>query len=255
MCLILFSYQQHPEYKLILAANRDEFYARKTQSADYWIPEKHIIGGRDLEASGTWMGVSMHGKISMLTNYRDLTRIKPEAPSRGLLVADFLVKQSDPKEYFDEIEKTKEAYNGFNLIAGTADELWYVSNYSGKPEPIQKGIHGLSNALLNSPWPKVEKGKSKLKNLIESNKLDENNLFDLLYDDMKAPDQHLPDTGVGLEKERLLSPMFIKSPGYGSRCSTVILISRDNSVRFVEREYNPDTFAYSQKEFSFTIEE
>ena len=253
MCLILFSYQQHPKYKLVLAANRDEFYARKTKSADYWNPEKHIIGGRDLEASGTWMGVTLNGRISMLTNYRDITQVKNDAPSRGLLVSDFLVHQPDPQPYFNEIEKKKKAYNGFNLVAGTSDELWYISNYSGKPEKLDKGIHGLSNALLNSSWPKVDKGKLKLKNLLDLNQFNENDLFDLLYDDLIAPDHSLPNTGVGLEKERVLSPMFIKSPGYGSRCSTVILIDRDNSVRFFEREYNPDTFEYRQKEFSFTI--
>ncbi len=160
MCLIFTAINYHPVYKLIIAANRDEFYARKTAAANYWTDYPNVLGGRDLEAGGTWMGMTKGGKISMLTNYRDPLHIKSNAPSRGFLVADFLEKNVDPASYLKAIEPSK--YNGFNLIMGDVDNLWYVSNYKEGITKLENGLYGLSNHLLDTPWPKVVRGKKKL---------------------------------------------------------------------------------------------
>jgi uncharacterized protein with NRDE domain len=253
MCLIFLSLRNHKTYKLVIAANRDEFYQRKTEPASFWRDSPNILGGRDLEASGTWMGMNTNGKISMVTNYRDPLNINPKAPSRGQLVTDYLLNGAQPNEYLKRIESNGRAYNGFNLIVGTADELHYYSNYKGTVEEIQSGLHGLSNHLLDTPWPKVIQGKEKMKQILASNDIDPTKLFDLLYDDSLAPDEKLPDTGVGLERERMLSSMFIKSPNYGTRCSTVVLIDHANNVYFSERVYDLETFKYDTRVFEFKI--
>ncbi|MBX2958119.1 MAG: NRDE family protein [Cyclobacteriaceae bacterium] len=254
MCLIFISLNNHPAYKLIVAANRDEFYKRKTAPAHFWEDYPHLVGGRDLEANGTWLGMSKGGKISMVTNYRDLRNLKPVAPSRGQLVSDYLLNGDKPDEYLQAIAKQGYKYNGFNLVVGYPDELYYYSNYKEGIERVPEGIHGLSNHLFNTPWPKVIRGKEKFANAIESTIVDPQELFDLLYDEQIAPDEQLPDTGIGLERERALSSMFIKSPDYGTRCSTVLLIDRDNNVQFTERIYDLNTFDFTQNEFSFAIE-
>jgi uncharacterized protein with NRDE domain len=253
MCLIFIALNQHPNYKLIIAANRDEFYERKTAAAGYWQDHPEILGGRDLEAGGTWMAMTRSGKISMITNYRDLKNLKPKAPSRGQLVSDYLFESKSPENYLKEIDPRKQEFNGFNLIVGSSQELWYLSNYKEGIEKIANGIHGLSNALLDTPWPKVRGGKRKFESVINTEKIDPDNLFNMLLDDHIAPDSELPDTGVGLERERQLSSMFIKSPGYGSRCSTVVLIDNDNHVLFSERVYDLKTFEYKKGFFEFDI--
>ena len=226
MCLIFLSILEHPTFKLIIAANRDEFYSRKTAPAAYWPDHPDILGGRDLEAQGTWLGMTRTGKISLLTNYRDPANINPSAPSRGRLVADYLEQNVSAENYLLTIEKKARQYNGFNLIAGDVDQLWFLSNYLPGVKKINEGLAGLSNHLLNTPWPKVEHGKEKLKILLRNSTLHPEMLFEFLCDGQQAPDDKLPDTGIGLERERALSSMFIKSPGYGSRCSTVILVDK-----------------------------
>jgi uncharacterized protein with NRDE domain len=253
MCLIFLSIHQHPTYKLIIAANRDEFYNRKTQAASFWNDYPNILGGRDLEAMGTWMAMTKQGKISLVTNYRDLSNINPQAPSRGQLVTDFLLEDLSPQFYLEQVETKGKLYNGFNIIVGSAEELYYYSNYRDGVEKIKPGIHGLSNHLLDTPWPKVTRGIEKFKTALASSSVDPKNLFDLLYDDRIAPDEKLPNTGVGLERERMLSSMFIKSPNYGTRCSTVVMIDHTDHVYFSERVYNLSTFDFTAQSFEFTI--
>ena len=250
MCLIFIALKQHPEYKLIAAANRDEFYNRKTAAADYWSDHPDILGGKDLEAGGTWLAMTTSGKLSMITNYRDPKNINPGAPSRGHLVSDYLIGKSTPAEYMQQVETNGRHYNGFNLIAGTVDELYYFSNYRNGITRMTTGLFGLSNHLLESPWPKVVRGKEKFLKLLQK-EIDKDNLFDLLYDDLIASDTSLPDTGVGLERERVLSSMFIKSPGYGTRCSTVILVDQKNRVSFSERVFDLTSFQYVERNFNF----
>lgn len=253
MCLIFLALKQHPTYKLIIAANRDEFYNRQTAAADFWKDQPNIVGGRDLEANGTWMGMTKSGKISMLTNYRDPANINPKAPSRGHLVSDYLEQDLSSEVYLKKIEPKAAAYNGFNLLVGTPEEFWYLSNYKTGIDKVTTGLHGLSNHLLETPWPKVQTGKQKMAELLKSKNITSQLLFEFLYDGERAGDDQLPDTGIGLERERALSSMFIKSPGYGSRCSTVILIDQDNNVEFSERVYDLATFEYTTKTFRFRI--
>lgn len=253
MCLIFISVNNHPHYKLIVAANRDEFYERRTLPAHFWEDHPHIVGGRDGEASGTWMAMSKQGKISMVTNYRDPYNINPKAPSRGQLVSDFLLNGDKPNDYLNQVEKRGKAYNGFNLVVGSPDELYYYSNYKQGIEKIPPGLHGLSNHLLNTPWPKVERGVEKMKSMLDSKEVEPAKLFDVLYDDQPAPKEKLPDTGVGQERELVLSSMFIKSPNYGTRCSTVVMVDRSNQVQYSERVYDLTTFDYTVNTFEFTI--
>lgn len=250
MCLIFTAINYHPVYKLIIAANRDEFYARNTAAAGYWQDYPNILGGRDLEAGGTWMAMTKGGKISMLTNYRDPANIMKGAPSRGHLVAAYLEREVQPLDYLKEIQSRASNYNGFNLILGNIDELWYMSNYKDGLTKLDKGVYGLSNHLLDSPWPKVVKGKKKLTPLLGKSELTSADLMEFLYDD-QTTDVGLPNTGVSPELERALSSMFIKTPAYGSRCSTVVLVDKDNYVRFSERVYNLATFNYTLSEFEF----
>ncbi len=253
MCLIFFALNNHPKYKLIVAANRDEFYARKTAPAHFWEDHPNILGGRDLEASGTWMALNKKGKISLITNYRDPANINPNAPSRGQLVSDFLVNGDTPQEYLSQVSERASQYNGFNLLTGYVDELWYLSNYREGIHKLESGVHGLSNHLLDTPWPKVHRGKEKFSKAISNSAIEPDALFELLYDEQRAEDQSLPNTGIGLERERALSSMFIKTNGYGTRCSTVILVSHDNQVLFSERVYELDTFAHNTNRFQFSI--
>ncbi|HEY0656395.1 MAG TPA: NRDE family protein [Chryseosolibacter sp.] len=250
MCLIFISINQHPDYKLVVAANRDEFYNRKTAPAQFWEDEPGILGGRDLEAGGTWLGVTKQGKISMITNYRDPKNINPNAPSRGKLVSDFLSNETSGRDYLLNLSNAK-SYNGFNLITGTADALYYFSNYRQGVTEMKSGLFGLSNHLLDSPWPKVTKGKAMMNELL-AKPFTSQDLFALLYNEGIASDDLLPDTGVGLERERALSAMFIKSPGYGTRCSTVLLVDKKNNFTFSERVYDLSTFQFTEQTFSFT---
>lgn len=254
MCLIFISINNHPKYKLVVVANRDEFYARNTAAADYWSDHKEILGGRDLQAKGTWMAMTKKGKIGMVTNYRDLKNINPHAPSRGHLVSDFLLNGDDALAYLKEIHVSANHYNGFNLVIGKADELYYYSNYQTKIKKLENGFHGLSNHLLDTPWPKVQRGKEKIQSIIARDIVLPIDLFEVMRDEQIAPDNQLPDTGLEIERERALSAMFIKTPQYGSRCSTVILIDRQNNVTFSERVYDLKTFAFADKRFDWQLE-
>lgn len=254
MCLIFFAVNQHPNYKIIVAANRDEFYARKTAPAHFWEDHSRILGGRDLEASGTWLALTKKGKISLVTNFRDPVNMNPQAPSRGHLVSDYLLNGETPNEYLSKVSLRASRYNGFNLLAGYPDELWYLSNYGHGIQRLAPGIYGLSNHLLDTPWPKVQRGKEKFQNALTSSFIEPEKLFEILYDEDRAEDPLLPDTGIGLERERALSSMFIKTHGYGTRSSTVVTISNNNEVMFAERVYDLNTFAHHTNRFDFLIE-
>jgi uncharacterized protein with NRDE domain len=251
MCLIFTAINYHPVYKLIVAANRDEFYTRKTAAANYWQDQPNVLAGRDLQAGGTWMGMTKHGKLSMLTNYRDPKNIRAEAPSRGYLVSDYLGDDVDPESYLQKIEPAK--YNGFNLIMGDIDNLWYLSNYREGITKLGNGLYGLSNHLLDTPWPKVVKGKQKIAPILGKSDLTVDELMEFLYDTDVAT-ENLPNTGVSPDLERALSSMFIKTPNYGSRCSTVVLVDKNNKVKFSERVYDLTTFNYTLSEYEFIVE-
>ena len=237
MCLVLFAYKVHPSYNLIVAANRDEFYNRATASAHYWEDDSTILAGRDLEKQGTWMGISKEGRFSALTNYRDPSESLEGKRSRGELVANALKYSGEIRDYMQTLSFARERYPGYNLLAGDQKELYYYSNISNSLEILQPGIYGLSNDLLNTDWPKVMSGKEELANCINLSQdhLVEN-LFSILRNSDPFPDEYLPNTGVPLELERLLSSLFIKSEDYGTRSSTVLLMSNQH-IQYVERTY------------------
>lgn len=239
MCLILFAYQVHPEYKLVMAANRDEFYERPTARANWWSENPDLLAGKDLQAGGTWLGMNKSGRFAALTNYREPGKVIPDAPSRGALATDFLTQEEAPAAYFDALYAQGHAYNGFNLLAGNADQLWHYSNRAGRPALLMPGIYGLSNHLLNTPWPKIRRGRDQLTQVLKS-AFSAEDLFGLLRDKQVAPVQQLPDTGLSLEWEETLSAMFIESPTYGTRVSSVLMIDHQNQVFFEERAYMPE---------------
>jgi uncharacterized protein with NRDE domain len=238
MCLILFSYNSLPDYMLVLASNRDEFYDRPTRPMGFWEDHPSILGGRDEKNMGTWFGITRDLRYAAITNYRDPSSVRIDAPSRGLIVSRFLEGDDTPKDYLETLRETSSAYNGFNLLLGDKNGLYYYSNRRSDIVAVKPGIHGLSNAFLDTPWPKVEHGKQNLANLLQKNpSVDTEGLFDLLADSRPAEDGILPDTGVGLAWERLLSPLFIESDVYGTRASTVLLIDRTGRVTCIERSF------------------
>jgi uncharacterized protein with NRDE domain len=239
MCLILFAYRHHPRYPLIVAANRDEFHERPTAPASWWDTTPPILAGRDLRCGGTWFGVSREGKFAAVVNYRDPDSRKVDAPSRGDLVTEFLLSRAPSEDFLDILRKKAGFYSGFTLLFGNADHLFCVSNQGAMPPLVQPGIHGLSNHLLDTPWPKVVRGKERMEKLLgDGNQPSVEGLFALLTD-RSLPDDHLlPDTGVGLEQERLLAPLFISGTGYGTRSSTVFIVRGDSEVTFSERTWH-----------------
>jgi uncharacterized protein with NRDE domain len=238
MCTVLLAYQADPRYRLILAANRDEFYQRPTARASYWDDASHLFAGRDLVHGGTWLGVTTRGRIAALTNYRQPKESGLHGLSRGHLVSEYLSGEKSAQEYLEALREKGGSYSGYNLLFGDPDRLYCYSNKSGDSVRIAPGIHGLSNHLLNTPWPKVERGKQSLARLLEAGSFSEEDLFAILADSTKAPDEQLPDTGVGLELERLLSSIFITSERYGTRSSTILLVDQDFQATFVERNFD-----------------
>ncbi|MBW2119170.1 MAG: NRDE family protein [Deltaproteobacteria bacterium] len=252
MCLILLAIQSHPDYKLVIAANRDEFYDRPTAPAAFWDDEPGLLAGRDLRAGGTWLGITTKGRIAAITNYRDPSSIKSNAPSRGGLVTNFLSGQQTPVDYLEGLERDAHEYNGFNLIVGEKHELYWYSNLGQGIRDVSTGIHGVSNRLLDTPWPKVTSGKKMLQTLLSEEKDPAPEaLFSMLADRSVPDDKKLPDTGVGLEWERILSPIFITSPAYGTRSSTLIFIDFNDRVTFIEKAFNssPDHVTTVKHEF------
>lgn len=240
MCLITFAYKVSPEYPLILLANRDEFYDRPTKKAHYWQDkgQTEILAGRDLKAGGTWMGVGKNGKWAAVTNHRDIENIKKDAPTRGDLVPQFLTSNLSGKEYLAELKQDASKYNGFNLLVGDATGIFHYANISDKITELQPGIHGLSNALLNTPWPKLNRAKDNLENKVQENDLSKEELFKILNDKTKAQESQLPDTGLSTAFEKEVSSIFIDTEGYGTRCSTLLLKDQKGKMKFVERRFN-----------------
>lgn len=253
MCLILVAWQSHADLPLVVAANRDEFFARRSASADFWADRPQILAGRDLEAGGSWLGLTRSGRFAALTNYRDPGRHKPQAPSRGKLVADFLAGNTAIDRWLDALQPSATDYNGFNLLLGDGRQLVAFSNVSMERHPLAPGIYGLSNHLLDTPWPKVGAGKTALAAALAALP-DETALFRLLRDDTRHPDAILPATGVSLEWERLLSAAFIRSPDYGTRCSTLVKVGADVTASFDEQTWLPDGRAGERRRFRFRLE-
>jgi uncharacterized protein with NRDE domain len=238
MCLILFSYRMHPDYRLIVAANRDEFYARPTATLDYWADHPDVLAGRDLKDNGTWLGVARSGRLAAITNYREPAAHIENAPSRGSLIGDFLIGNASPERYLKAVSKISNAYNGFNLIAGDLSGLYYYSNRAPRVRLLQPGLYGISNHLIDTAWPKIKKGKVLLQGQLSGReKIDIEKIWQILADRTLPADKELPDTGVGLEWERILAPLFISSPEYGTRSSSIILMEYSGRTTFMERTF------------------
>ena len=238
MCLIVFAWKLIPGCPLILAANRDEFYARPSQRADWWQDYPHVYAGRDLQAGGTWLGINRQGRFAGLTNIRDGKDKSGNAPTRGALVADYLQGELDAEAYLQKLSTDAKQYQGFNLILGDASNIYWFSNQgSVKLQSLEPGIYGLSNGLLDTPWPKVVRAKAQFASLLCQTAPDDA-YFEMLADTTRPPDHRLPQTGVSLEWERLLSSICIDSPDYGTRVSSLVRIHDHHEAALIERLIN-----------------
>ena len=241
MCLILFAWQAHPRYSLVVAANRDEFHQRPSAAADFWEDDPGILAGRDLQGGGTWLGITRSGRFAAITNYRE--PLNPEPPperSRGLLVRDFLIDDRAPLRHARDLRAEGSSYQGFNLLLGTPDSLAWVSNRCDEPLSVSAGSHGLSNHLLDTEWPKVHSGRERLDELLEVENLEPEALFELLTDQALTPGEIPESLEERLAPEQLMKHYFIVSPVYGTRYSTVVLVGRDGGVQFIERQFDPE---------------
>ncbi|WP_419174566.1 NRDE family protein [Desulfosediminicola sp.] len=246
MCLILFAYKYHPGFKLIFAANRDEFLDRPTAPLGYNFPGENILGGRDLKAGGSWLVTGGDGRVGAITNYRDPTCQLAAAPSRGEIVLDYLRSGQSPSLFLAGFAETSSRYNPFNLLLGDSKELCYFSNVTMKSRRLGPGLYGLSNHLLDTAWPKVTLGKRLLKNLLAATALpDREQFFVALTNNVHPPDEQLPDTGVGLDWERLLGSLFIHSGNYGTRSSSVLLIDYNDDIFFTEKSFEHSVDGWS----------
>ncbi|MBA3899357.1 MAG: NRDE family protein [Bacteroidetes bacterium] len=252
MCLCVFSYKNHSEYRLILAFNRDEFLARPTREAHFWEDKPEILAGRDLKQGGTWLGVNQKGWIALLTNYRDLRNLKDAAPSRGELTTRFLAGRKAPFNYLETIQKPW-FYNGFNLIVGDMEDLYYYSNVKGEISKIEPGIHGISNHLLDSDWEKVKNKKRELSELIKGD-FEVEDIFRLMSDRAEASGGNIPDTGLQPELEQKLSAPFIVLPDYGTVSTTVVLIKHSREVIFYEKKFGMQGKLLTESDFEIVMQ-
>ena len=257
MCILFIAVNQHPKYPLIIAANRDEFHQRPTQSSRFWLEHKNLLGGRDLAAGGTWMGVTRNGGIAALTNIRDPKRQNDQAKSRGELVVNYLLGSGGYCDFAQELKRTADNYNGYNLLYGDIkrSQLQVFNNHSMQLQTMKNGYYGLSNASLNTSWPKIERGKLALADYCETHKeLNIEALFALLSDQTKAEDHLLPETGVPNEWEKQLSSIFIQGEQYGTRTSTLLIVDHNSRVNWYERNFNPTAAVENEAAYEFIIE-
>jgi uncharacterized protein with NRDE domain len=245
MCLILFSYQPNSNMRLWLAANRDEFHLRPALAARSWPQQPTIIAGQDLQAGGTWLGVTKQGRFAAITNYRNPDSTAGTV-SRGALCADFLAANTSSLDYLSEIQRNRDQYSGFNLLLDDGVDFYYYSNTQNQITKLVAGYYGLSNAFLNTSWPKTMGGVEALKRAQS-----DDDLINLLADKTLPQDIDLPDTAIDIETERLLAPRFIQSPQYGTRASTVVSISKD--ILLKERGFDSEGKVIHDIEFRFTL--
>jgi len=234
LCLIVLAWKARDDLPLIVAANRDEWRDRAAEPAHWWPDHPDLFAGRDLQAGGTWMGVTRHGRFAAVTNYRDPADRRSTARSRGGLVTDFLLGTETPGKFLARLAPRAGEYNGFNLVAGDGDSLWYFGSREGAARRIEPGVHGLSNHLLDEPWPKVVRGRLAMQSALKDPD-PAPRLFAALSDKQGAPDTALPETGAGLAWERRLSAPLITGADYGTRASTVAIFSATGEIAFEER--------------------
>ena len=254
MCLIAFAWNAHPDFRLIVAANRDEWHDRPAAPAAWWNDHPDILAGRDMRAGGTWMGVNRKGRFAAVTNVRDPNDKRSMARSRGELVTAFLANDATPERFLSTTKLRSHEYTGFNLIVADTSSIAYFSSLRGEVEILSPGVYALSNHTLNEPWPKVNAAKSALEAVLQAEmpeKARQMAVYDFLSDTETAPDSALPDTGVGLAWERVLSPALIVTPTYGTRASTILSIANSDEVSFVEHTRAINGSVSSIAEFHF----
>jgi uncharacterized protein with NRDE domain len=252
MCLIALAWRAHPDYSLLVAANRDEWRERPAQPAHWWPDHPEILAGRDLQAGGTWMGVTRSGRFAAITNFRDPSDKRSTAPSRGGLVTEFLLGTEAPRAYLDRLAPRAGQYNGFNLIVGDGRELFYFGSREAEARPVEPGVHGLSNHLLDEPWPKVVRAREAMRSALAAPD-PVPPLFAVLSDRTGAPDAELPDTGVGLEWERRLAAPLITGTDYGSRASTVLAVTTGGAICVEERTRDPNGEVTGRVDYKFVV--
>lgn len=252
MCLVCIAINMRVDLPIIIMGNRDEYYDRPTVQSHFWEPDLLVLAGKDLLQGGTWLGITRDGRFCTVLNFREPDNVIQGAPSRGQLVLEFLKGSKKPSMFIQELEKYASNYNGFNLILGDKEELWWFSNRGGI-QRLNSGIYAISNHLLDTPWPKVRKSKRAMAGILDRDIPSiKRTLLEVLQDDMIAPDHELPSTGVSLEWERILSSVFVKSPSYGTRSSHLILVHSYGKVEFIERVYKKGT-KVQDREFLFYL--
>jgi uncharacterized protein with NRDE domain len=234
MCLLVFSFRA--DGSLALVANRDESYDRPTAPLDFWADVPHVLAGRDLRGGGTWLAIHRTGRVAALTNFRRGAAAKP-GTSRGEIPSDFVRSKETPEVFLDALAGRAERYSGFSLVAGVPGRFFYFSNLDNTVRQLQPGCHGLSNHLIDTPWPKVVRAKAALQAALASGPPKAAQLCDLLLDRSVPPDPDLPDTGVGLALERMLAPSFIVTPDYGTRSTSALVIDARGAVDMYEKNY------------------
>ena len=237
MCLLVFALRKHPRLPLIVAGNRDEFHARPTQAAHWWPDKRKLVGGRDLQAGGTWLAMHRDGRFAAVTNYRDAHRERAGLRSRGHLITGVLDADAGAVEYLQSIDG--DAYAGFNLLVADRQSAGYLSNRGAGLRELQPGLYGLSNATLDDPWTKVTRTKSKLAELIDADDVNETSLMRILGDRGKASADEVQTNGLSFSMAHALTAPFIVHPVYGTRCSTVLTMDETGSVCFLERSFDP----------------
>ncbi|MCE2970723.1 MAG: NRDE family protein [Burkholderiales bacterium] len=260
MCLAVVAWQSHPDYPLVLASNRDEFYSRRSRPAAWWGQRASMLAGFDEEAGGAWLGINRGGRFALVTNVRAPSERNPHASSRGQLVVGALASGEPLPHWLAGQVQHADAYNGFNLLAGEVNprdaQLHYFGNRApDTPRRLEPGVYGLSNALLDTPWPKVTRAVAQFACAI-ARRVDADELLQLLADREPARERDLPRTGVPLDWERALSAIQIRANGYGTRASTVLTVRRDGLVTLVERSFDvaaPET-AYADRRYEFTLD-
>ena len=253
MCLLVLAWQSHPRYRLIAAANRDEFHDRPAAPLGWWPDAPGILAGRDLRGTGTWMGVARSGRFGVVTNFREFERPAADAPSRGDLVTGFLAGAQSPQDYLDDLRKRAPRYAGFNVLLGGPRSLHYYSNRDGlEAKPLARGVYGLSNQWLDSPWPKVLRTRQRLAGLLATDSVAPDSLFALLADRVPAGLDETPDTGLPPDWERTLSAPFVVHERYGTRCSTVLLVEHGGQTTMCERRFDEsgNTLGATRLEFA-----
>jgi len=240
MCLVIFAHQCSPQYPLVVSANRDEFHARATEPSHFWPEQPQVLAGRDLEQGGTWMGTTRTGRFAAITNLRDPARTAPAPRSRGALILNFLAGEASPEAYLAEIRAEADQYAGFNLVVGDLQSLWIFSNSqgSGDPKALAPGLYGLSNAALNTPWPKVTLGKSALAGSLENSTLSHAELATAVHDRGLARPEELANHGLTGEMDQALSAQFITAGVYGTRSTTTLWLTRAGVAHWCERSFD-----------------